>query len=241
MLMAKKWLLLRQMKIHHGALLFLAIVAPWYVFAEIRNPGYLHYFLWEENVARFLTSHFNRSEPAYYFLAVLVVGFLPWTFLLPYSISVQWKKFVQETTLFLMLWTVLPFFFFSLSQTKLSHYILGIYPPLAILAGTALARSLSQPAQNKRLPLWFPAFNLLLLFCLFCIGVYWPELLRHSLQEAVGAVLREVPGFLLSVLLLLTTWVALSTSRHLAMSQTGLYLLCCSGFALYFLCVQPIV
>src|SRR5215467_5099420 len=184
MLMAKKWLLLRQMKIHHGALLFIAIVAPWYMFAEIRNPGYLHYFLWEENIVRFVTAHFNRRETAYYFLEVLAVGFLPWTFLLPYSIKVQRKQWTQETTLFLMLWTVLPFVFFSLSQTKLSHYILGIYPPLAILVGTALASRLSQ-AKDKRWPLWFPGFNLFLIFGLFSIGIYWPMLLPHSLAEAV--------------------------------------------------------
>ncbi|HUK42448.1 MAG TPA: hypothetical protein VLX11_15450, partial [Candidatus Acidoferrales bacterium] len=240
MLMAQKWFLLRQMKIYHGALLFLAIAAPWYVFAEIRNPGYLRYFLREENVARFLTSHFNRSEPPYYFLEVLAVGFLPWTFLLPYSIRVQWKQRTQGTTLFLMLWTVLPFLFFSLSQTKLPHYILGIYPPLAILVGTALAGRLSQ-AKHSRLPLWFPGFNLLLIFGLFSIRIYWPELLPHSLQETVRAVLHEVPGLLLFALLLATTWVALSTSRQLTTSQTTLYLLCCGGFALYFFCVQPIV
>jgi hypothetical protein len=73
------------------------------------------------------------------------------------------------------------------------------------------------------------------------VGVYWPELLPHPLQEPVRAAVREVPGVLLLALLLGTTWVALSTSRYLSMSQSALYLLCCGGFALYFLSVQPVV
>jgi hypothetical protein len=239
--MAKKWFLLREMNLFHGAILFLVIVIPWYVFAEIKNPGYLYYFLWEENFIRFFTSHFNRNEPVYYFFEVLAGGFLPWTFLLPYLIRAQWKQSKDETTLFLVLWASLPFIFFSFSQAKLSHYILPIYPPLAILAGTVMATGRKDPSNEKRWPLWFPAFDLFLMFCTVSIGVYWPELLPQPLQEAVRTTLRDVPGFLLFALLLGTTWLALSSSRYLVMSHRALYLLCCGGFALSFLCVQPIV
>jgi 4-amino-4-deoxy-L-arabinose transferase-like glycosyltransferase len=239
--MTKKWFLLREMNFFHGLNLFLIIVVPWYLWVEIRNPGYLYYFLSEENVIRFLAPHFHRSEPLYYFLAVLVFGFMPWTFLLPYVVGTQWKNSKDDTTLFLILWTVLPLLFFSFSQTKLSQYILPIYPPLAILTGTALASGLKHPLKNKKWPLWFPGLKLFLVFSIISVGVYWPELLPHPLQEPVRAAFREVPGFLLLALLLGTTWLALSTSRYLSMSQSALYLLCCGGFALYFVSVQPVV
>ena len=239
MFIAKKWFLLREMNLLHGANLFLIIVSPWYIWAEIRNPGYLYYFLSEENVLRFVTPHFSRNEPFYYFLGVLAIGFMPWTFLLPYAIRAQWQKRKNDTTLFLVLWTVLPFLFFSFSQTKLSHYILPIYPPLAILVGEALTTSPKH--LSKRWPLWFPALGLCLVFCIVSVGVYWPELLPQPLQEAVNTALREAPGFLVLGLLLATIWLALSTSRYFSMSQSALYLLCCCAFALYFVFVQLIV
>lgn len=36
-----------------GTLLFLLISIPWYLFAEQRNPGFLEYFIWTENIGRF--------------------------------------------------------------------------------------------------------------------------------------------------------------------------------------------
>ncbi len=241
MSVAKKWFLLREMNLFHGVNLFLTIVVPWYIWAEIRNPGYLYYFLSEENVLRFVTPHFNRSEPFYYFLGVLAVGFMPWTFLLPYVIRAQWMKSKDETTLFLVLWVILPYLLFSFSQTKLSHYILPIYPPLAILVGEALTTSLKHLSKKKRWPLWLPAFDLFLMFGVVSVGVYRPELLPHPVQEAVRTALREAPGFLIFALLLATIWLALSTSRYFPKSQSALYLFCCAAFALYFVFVQLIV
>ncbi len=239
--LARKWSLPREMDLFPGMILFLTIVAPWHIWVEIRNPGYLRYFLWEENFLRFLTPHFHRGEPWYFFLVVLAVGFIPWTFLLPYVIRAQWKKPVDETTLFFFLWTVLPFLFFSFSDTKLSHYILPIYPPLAILAGETVASSLKNPSKKKSWPLWLPAFNLFLVYFMLVVGVYWPELLPQPLGGSVREALHEFPGFLVFGMLLGGLWLALATWGRLAITQDSLYVLCCVGFALFFLFVQPIV
>jgi 4-amino-4-deoxy-L-arabinose transferase-like glycosyltransferase len=242
LLVKKKRPFLRELDLFPGVILFLTIVAPWYIWVEIRNPGYLNYYLWEENFMRFVTPHFHRGGPWYYFVVVLAVGFIPWTFLLPYVIRGRWGKPINETTLFLVLWTVLPFLFFSFSATKLSHYILPIYPPLAVLVGEAVASSLKDPLKKKSWPLWLPAFNLFLLFFMLVVGIYWPELLSHPLQRSVLEALHEVSGFLIFGMLLAMFWLALATTwRRLAIGQGSLYVLCCVGFALYFLFVQPIV
>src|SRR5713226_4306060 len=241
LLLARKWSVLREMDFPLGAIFFLLMVIPWYTWVEIRNPGYLRYFLWEEHFVRFLTPHFHRSEPWYYFLVVLAVGFIPWTFLLPYVIRTRWKRPVDEPTLFLVLWTVLPFLFFSFSDTKLSHYILPIYPPLALLSGETVASSLKNPSKKKSWPLWLPAFNLFLVYFMLVVGVYRPELLPHPLQESVREALHEFPGFLVFGMLLGGLWLGLATWGRLAITQDSLYVLCCVGFALFFLFVEPVV
>lgn len=42
-----------------GILLFLAISVPWYLLAEDRNPGFLKYFIWTENIGRFSKSDYG--------------------------------------------------------------------------------------------------------------------------------------------------------------------------------------
>jgi 4-amino-4-deoxy-L-arabinose transferase-like glycosyltransferase len=237
----RKWFLLRELHVISGVILFLIIVAPWYVWVDIRNPGYLRYFLWEENFIRFLTRHFGRGERSYYFLEVLAVGFLPWTFFLPHLVKAQWKRPVNEPILFLLLWTGLPFLFFSFSHTKLSHYILPIYPALAILAGEAVARSLKERSQLKRWPLWFPSVNLFLLLVMLAVAAYRPEILPNPLQGAMREALHDAPDVFILGAILGIIWLALATVKAIAKSQASLYLFCCAGFALYFCIVDSVV
>jgi 4-amino-4-deoxy-L-arabinose transferase-like glycosyltransferase len=160
---------------------------------------------------------------------------------LPYVFKTHWKKPLNDTTLFLVFWTVLPFVFFSLSHTKLSHYILPVYPPLAILAGEAVAAGLKNAAASRKWPLWFPSFNLLLLFLVLLVGFFWPGILPRPLQEAVRNVLHDFSGILAVAAALGLIWVIFSARRNIACGQAPLYLLCCGGFALYFFMAQFIV
>ncbi len=79
------WYLLRRQAWATGMPLFLALVVPWFVIAEMQNPGFLRYFFINENFLRFVahdygdlygSGHlFPRGAAAVMFgLAVL-----PWT------------------------------------------------------------------------------------------------------------------------------------------------------------------
>src|SRR5262245_7869552 len=111
LLISRRWQLLARMEIVRGALLFFAIAAPWYIWAEIKNPGYLRYFLWEENFLRFLTPHFQRDKPGYYYLVVIAVGFTPWSVLIPSMVKTLWQKGLADRDLFLLIWIVAPLIF----------------------------------------------------------------------------------------------------------------------------------
>ena len=109
LLICRKLFLLRELGLHFGIPLFVAIVAPWYYEVERLNPGYLRYFFWEENFIRYLTPHFNRTQGWYYFFLVLAVGFLPWTLWIPEALREAWRGRRNDAMLFLLLWAVLPF------------------------------------------------------------------------------------------------------------------------------------
>jgi len=53
------WSELRALPWLSGMALFIAICVPWYIAAEIRNPGFLHYFIWTENIGRFLSKSYD--------------------------------------------------------------------------------------------------------------------------------------------------------------------------------------
>jgi 4-amino-4-deoxy-L-arabinose transferase-like glycosyltransferase len=138
LLLTHRWSILRRIYLIPGALIFLAIVLPWYLQADARHAGYLRYFIWDEHFGRFTSENFDRAEPWHYFIWVGLIGFFPWTLLLPFVVRGYWKKSLDDKTLFLTLWVGLPFFFFSASESKLPHYLLPIFPALSILTAAGL-------------------------------------------------------------------------------------------------------
>ena len=137
-------------RLHLGAgLAVLAVwVLPWNVLLALRDGRYAEFFLIHEHFTRFLTTEHQRVQPFWYFGAVLVGACLPWTGLMLQS---AWSALRSRTRvgapgslhfdvpLALAVWAATVVVFFSLSGSKLVPYIMPCVPPLALLAGRALA------------------------------------------------------------------------------------------------------
>ncbi|MEP7132357.1 MAG: phospholipid carrier-dependent glycosyltransferase [Acidobacteriota bacterium] len=117
---------------------FLLVVTPWLWLAERRNPGFLQFFFIHEHFQRFATNVANRPGPIYYFVPVLVAGFLPG--LLFFLRGVRPIRRDQVEELFFVIWFAVVFVFFSVSHSKLSPYLFPAFPPAAALAARALIR-----------------------------------------------------------------------------------------------------
>jgi 4-amino-4-deoxy-L-arabinose transferase-like glycosyltransferase len=123
-------------------LLALAVLAaPWVLLVEQRNPGFAQFFFVHEHFTRFLTRVHQRYEPDWFFIPVLLLGFMPWTPLLPAIARCSWRdcRSGHGPTLLLATWLIFGLVFFSLSQSKLVPYILPLFPALALLTGRSLA------------------------------------------------------------------------------------------------------
>jgi len=185
LLLTRKWFLLRRLNILLGIILYLTIVSPWYGWAEVRNPGYLRYFLWEEHLLRYVTPHFGRSKGWYYYFLVLGAGFLPWSFFIPLVATNLWKRTFTDANLFLVLWIILPFAFFSASNAKLPHYILPIYPALAILTGQALVDRIHDTATKHSRVIYIPGIFTIAFISYLLVGTSWPNLLASEIRSVV--------------------------------------------------------
>jgi 4-amino-4-deoxy-L-arabinose transferase-like glycosyltransferase len=223
-----------------GIIVFLTVVVPWYVLAEARNPGYLRYFLVEEHLLRFSTSHFQRTEPWYFFIPVLIFGFFPWTGLLPAIMRGLRKQTQNQQTLFLLLWTAVPFVFFSLSASKLPHYILPILPPLSIIVGAFVAESLPKAA-NAKSSLWLPPLGMTVLLGVIVGIIGYPYLLPQSAQQIIQEAFPKSPRTHLWGLALLSSLTGAMIGRRAWPRPGCLYLLHCGSFALLVLFVEPVM
>ena len=171
----RRWALFREMDLLRGMIIVVLVAGPWYLLAAIRDPEYIWAFLWNHNVARYfiITAGVKHPEPIYYFLPVLTLGYLPWSLFLPpviYDFWMRRKEEDREEILFLLVWAVVVFVFFSFSRNKLAGYILPLFPPLALLTGGFLHRFREARAVSKWMRLWLlaaSAFWLLSLLFLF--------------------------------------------------------------------------
>ena len=91
---------------------------------------------------RYTTTIHARYEPFYFFIPIIIAGFIPWTGILWDSFRAVFGKcrlIERDAGLFLGLWAGIPFLFFSASGSKLITYILPCFPPLMILSGASMS------------------------------------------------------------------------------------------------------
>jgi 4-amino-4-deoxy-L-arabinose transferase-like glycosyltransferase len=134
--------LLKRLHILPGAALFLLVAAPWFVAVSAANPEFARFFFVHEHFERFLTTQHERKGPLWYFVPVLLLGFLPWLLSLSaglWSAARRDAPGAFRPARFLLAWCAVVFVFFSVSSSKLPPYIVPIFPALAVLAGAQLA------------------------------------------------------------------------------------------------------
>ena len=184
------------------------LAAPWIYLVEQRNPGFAQFFFVHEQFTRFLTRVHLRYQPDWFFIPVLLLGFMPWTPLLPAVVRRGWRE-VREghrTGTLLVVWVLFCFVFFSVSQSKLVPYILPLFPPLSLLAGRTLAEL--EPRRLRRALLISSA-----LWAVLSLSVLWvwrSAATSERLGIASGPVAPWIAAaFLLAALLTaVASWLA---------------------------------
>lgn len=117
----------------------IAVSLPWALAVHAQEPDYWRFFFWHEHIRRFAGDDAQHDAPWWYYLPLLVAFSMPWVALLPPALKQAWQTRRQSDIAFLLLWLLMPLFFFSLSKGKLPAYILPCLLPLALLLGHALA------------------------------------------------------------------------------------------------------
>ncbi len=135
------------------ALCFL-IAAPWYL-AMLAIHGADYAAAAQANTTgRFANPMEGHGGTLLFYFPILLLGFFPWSGLLPAALwhtLKEWKLFRTGVTdargepgllLFCALWISGIFLFFTISATRLPHYVLPLYPPSALLVAVLWSRFL---------------------------------------------------------------------------------------------------
>ena len=138
-----------------GLLVFLVLALPWYlIMLSIHGQRYST-SAQGDTVGRFFGAMEGHGGTLLFYVPVLLIGFFPWSGLLPfawYQAYRSWRDSRQTGALppahasvlsdqpsphalewFAAIWVLGGFVFFSLSSTRLPHYIGPLFPAAAIL------------------------------------------------------------------------------------------------------------
>ena len=145
---------LRRVHLFSGLLLFLLIAGPWYgIMCLLHGSDFLLNFIGVHNILRATVAEHPAHNRWYFNLLCFLIGFAPWSFLLPYALFRRWKRkelgfrSARESTQLLIIYTAVVFVFFQLIATKYTTYT---YPALfAVSILTALLFERISPRMEK--------------------------------------------------------------------------------------------
>jgi len=194
---------IRHMFLGWGVLIFLIVVAPWYVLISLENTEYAGYFFIQQNLMNFLSSREARHPEAfYYYLPVLMGGFMPWSVFLPLAVVDPLRRRLsqmEDGPLFLLLWVGVVLIFFSAAASKLGTYILPLFPAAALLVANVVKRRMVEPTPRlRRVFLW----SFLPLVAMFVLGFLYGLIFPPTILEVKYGIDLTAGNYFLFILAL---------------------------------------
>jgi 4-amino-4-deoxy-L-arabinose transferase-like glycosyltransferase len=137
------------------------IVAPWFIAVESATRGeFISNALASDVLPKLIGAQESHGAPPGYYAVLAIVSFWPGSLFIVPALVRGWRCRHAAAERFLLAWLVPVWALFELMPTKLPHYVLPLYPALALLAGGALAEGfVSAPAGRVRC--WAGAVKLL--------------------------------------------------------------------------------
>lgn len=216
----REWSLLRRTIWIPGLALYLAMVLPWYIAVQRRNPNFLRVFFLQHNLERFSTNLYNHQHPIWYYLPITFLALTPWAVLAVRALADGISQSIAEWRArhsrrhyvghprsgdafpeFLVLWALIPIVIFSISRSKLPGYILPSIPPITILTGDYINRIRGAGLSRWLLSLHVAASGIIVIFVLML-----PWHIGHPgyLPPANIVVAATASGFAAAMLILIT-------------------------------------
>ena len=143
-----------------GVLWILLLVLPWFVAIMGRaGDSFLQESVGRDLLAKIFKGQETHGAPPGYYLALFWVTFWPAAPLAAVAAPAVWRHRREPPLRFLLAWVVPCWLVFELVVTKLPHYVLPLYPAVAILIAREIERrELSENPHLTRFTVMWPVF-----------------------------------------------------------------------------------
>ena len=123
-----------------GIIAMVLALAPWLIAIEHATAGrFLAGSLGRDFMTKLLGGQESHGAPPFSYLLLAFATFWPGSLLLVPALVRGWRRHERPPERFFLAWLVPGWVFLELVPTNLPHYVLPLYPALALLAGAALA------------------------------------------------------------------------------------------------------
>jgi 4-amino-4-deoxy-L-arabinose transferase-like glycosyltransferase len=153
-----RWLL--RLRPFVGVIWLLILVLPWFV-AILTKAGdsFLQESVKQDLLAKIFSGQETHGAPPGYYLLLFWLTFWPAAPLAAMAAPAVWQHRRERPARFLLAWLVPSWIVFELVMTKLPHYVLPLYPAIAILIAREIERrALSQNPHLVRFSVGWPIF-----------------------------------------------------------------------------------
>jgi 4-amino-4-deoxy-L-arabinose transferase-like glycosyltransferase len=162
----RQWRWLLRLKPAAGILWTLLLVMPWFIAIAIRADGFFQQSVGRDLMSRLLDAAEGHWGPPGYFWLLSWICLWPTVALAPMASAFAWAHRREREVRGLIAWIVPGWIMFEIVVTKLPHYVLPLYPGIAILIALALERKAPPDGWTKGTTFLWPLFAIL-----FCVGV----------------------------------------------------------------------
>lgn len=203
-----RWRWLTRLPWITGLLITVMIALPWYLMAEIKTPGFLHYFIVGEHYERFVVSGWEgdlygsgHARPKGLIWALWLAVFMPWT-LFAASLILRGQQvlevFRKDQTgwhSYLLVWALSPLILFTPAANILAAYVLPGIPAAAILLVSIWTKVFGKPNWITRLSLLLSMGGVAMIFLILtALAFFSPNTLNLKTErELVTKVLEASP------------------------------------------------
>jgi 4-amino-4-deoxy-L-arabinose transferase-like glycosyltransferase len=129
-----------------GAVFTLLVVLPWFVAIAITSGGaFFSASVGHDMLGKVGTAQTYHWAPPGYYLLSFFATFWPGAILAAIAVPFAWKHRRDEPVTFALAWIVPAWLIFELVPTKLPHYVMPLYPAIAIVTVMAISRHFVGP------------------------------------------------------------------------------------------------
>lgn len=232
-----------------GFVLCLSIALPWYVdMINQYGNAFIHEFFYNDHWRRIIQAEHKGNDRWFFYPLTMIGGMFPWSLILIAALVDLFKRLkwpVKPFEYFLLSWILVVFVIFQVAHSKLSSYILPIFPALALLTGNFIEEKLETLKGTTIKKLSYVLIGFLVTFGIISVvaykayrfylpslvPVYWLSasllaLAGISLTLLVKQRVRQalmLLGFSLAPILSTSFMISSSLEPHVSMYEACLY------------------